>query len=58
MIEPKKKDMEVDMGKAKGSLPREDLRAVSALWVVVLIAIGIVFHGVDATVGSAIICIS
>jgi hypothetical protein len=55
MIEPEKRDMEADMGKAKGSLPGEDLLAVSALWVVVLIAIGIVFHGVDATVGSAII---
>ena len=55
MIEPKKRDMEVDIGKPKGSLPGEDLLAVSALWVVVLIAIGIVFHDVDATVGSAII---
>jgi hypothetical protein len=55
MIEPKQKDMEVDMGKAKGSLPGEDLLVVSALWVVVLIAIGIVAHGVDATIGSAII---
>ena len=43
------------MDKAKRSLPREDLLAVFALWVVVLIAIGIVFHGVDATVGSAIV---
>ncbi len=55
MIEPKKRDMEVDIGKPKGSLPGEDLLAVSALWVVVLIAIGIVFHEVDATVGGAII---
>jgi hypothetical protein len=38
------------------ALPRGlDLLVVSALWVVVLIAIGIVFHGVDATVGGAII---
>lgn len=55
MIEPKQRDMEVHMGKANRSLPSEDLLAVFALWVVVLIAIGIVFHGVDATVGSAII---
>ena len=55
MIEPKKIDMEVDLGKAKGSFPGEDLLDVSALWVVVLIAIGIVFHEVDATVGGAII---
>jgi uncharacterized protein (UPF0333 family) len=55
MIEPKQKDMEVDMVKAKGSLQGEDLLVVSALWVVVLIAIGIVAHGVDATIGSAII---
>ena len=55
MNERKKRDIEVDIGKAKGSLPGEDLLVVSALWVVVLIAIGIVFHGVDATVGGAII---
>ena len=54
MIESKKRE-EVHMDKAKRSLPREDLLAVFALWVVVLIAIGIVFHGVDATVGGAII---
>jgi hypothetical protein len=57
MIEPKKKGMERDMGKAKGSFPGEDLLAVSALWVVVLVAIGIVVHDVDATVGSAIIAV-
>ena len=45
------------MDKAKRSLPSEDLLAVFALWVVVLIAIGIVFHGVDATIGSAIIAV-
>jgi hypothetical protein len=55
MIEPKQRNMEVHMGRAKRSLPSEDLLAVFALWVVVLIAIGIVFHGVDATVGGAII---
>jgi len=54
MIEPTEKDMEVRNSKAKG-FPGEDLFAVSALWVVVLIAIGIAFHGVNATVGSAII---
>ncbi len=47
--------MGVQMGRANRFLPSEDLLAVFALWVVVLIAIGIVFHGVDATVGSAII---
>ena len=55
MIERKQRDTEVDVGKAKGSLPGEDLLVVSALWVVVLIAIGIVSHGIDATVGGAII---
>jgi hypothetical protein len=55
MSEPKQRGMEVGMGKAEGSLPGEDLLVVSALWVVVLIAIGIVFRGVDATVGGAII---
>ncbi len=54
MIEPTEKDMEVDDSKAKG-LRGEDLFAVSALWIVVLIAIGIAAHGVNATVGSAII---
>jgi hypothetical protein len=46
MNEPKKREIEVDIGKILG---------VPALWVIVLIAIGIIFHGVDATVGSAII---
>jgi hypothetical protein len=55
MIEPKKRGTERDMGKAKGSLPGEDLLAISALWVVVLVAIGIVIHDIDATVGSVII---
>ena len=55
MIEPKQRGMEVHMGRAKRSLPGEDLLAVFALWVVVLIAIGILAHGVDAAVGSAII---
>ena len=57
MIEPKKRGTERDMGKAKGSLPGEDLLAISALWAVVLIAIGIVIHDIDATVGSAIIAV-
>ena len=57
MIEPKKRGIEVDMGKAKGALPGEDLLAISALWVVVLVAIGIIVHDVDATVGSAIIAV-
>ncbi len=54
MIEPTAKDVEVRDSKAKG-FPGEDLFAVSALWIVVLIAIGIASHGVNATVGSAII---
>jgi hypothetical protein len=45
----------MDVGKAKGSFVTEDIFAVAALWVVVLIAIGIAFHGVDATVGGGII---
>ncbi len=55
MIEVEQRDMGVHMGRAKRSLPSEDLLAVFALWVVVLIAIGILAHGVDAAVGSAII---
>ncbi len=54
MIEPAEKDMEVGDSKAKG-FRGEDLFAVSALWIVVLIAIGIASQGVNATVGSAII---
>ena len=54
MIEPSEKDKEVRDSKAKG-FPGEDLFAVSALWIVVLIAIGIASHGVNATLGSAII---
>ena len=54
MIEPTEKEMEVRDSKAKG-FPGEDLFAVSALWIVVLIAIGIASHGVNSTVGSAII---
>ena len=55
MIESKKKDKEAGIDQTKGPLPGEDLFAVFALWVVVLIAIGIAFHGVNATVGGAII---
>ena len=55
MIESRKKTRKPASTRQRGPLPGEDLFAVFALWVVVLIAIGIAFHGVNATVGGAII---
>ncbi len=45
----------MDVGKAKGFVAIEDILAVVALWIVVLIATGIAFHAVDPAAGGGII---
>jgi hypothetical protein len=45
----------MDVGKPKGFAAIEDILAVIALWIVVLVATGIAFHAVDPARGGGII---
>jgi len=45
----------MDAGKPKGFAAIEDILAVIALWIVVLVATGIAFHAVDPARGGGII---